>query len=164
VLRVLTGTEDLGLSLFSRTAPTGNFSKDSLPFPRSTLGFSTRPALGDLDGDGYFEMAVGNNRGGIQLFRTPWEAARPTGLFDLPETEALRVFPNPAAQSLFFEMPEDVQGSLALHLFDLRGRLLTSIADARFLRELDLSSLPSGNYVLRLVGSQKVWVAKVVKN
>ena len=164
MLRVLTGTEDLGLSLFSRTAPTGNFSKDSIPFTRSTLGFSTRPALGDLDGDGYFEMAVGNNRGGIQLFRTPWEAARPTGLFDLPETEALRVFPNPASQSLFFEMPEDVQGSLALHLFDLRGRLLTSIADARFLRELDLSSLPSGNYVLRLVGSQKVWVAKVVKN
>lgn len=164
VLRVLTGTEDLGLSLFSRTAPAGNFSKDSIPFTRSTLGFSTRPALGDLDGDGYLEMAVGNNRGGIQLFRTPWEAARPTGLFDLPDTEALKVFPNPVSQSLFFEMPEVVEGSLTLHLFDLQGRLLKSIADARFLRELDVSALPAGSYVLRLVGSQKVWVAKVMKD
>ena len=163
-LRVLTGTEDLGLSLFSRTAPAGNFSKDSIPFTRSTLGFSTRPALGDLDGDGYLEMAVGNNRGGIQLFRTPWEAARPTGLFDLPDTEALKVFPNPVSQSLFFEMPEVVEGSLTLHLFDLQGRLLKSIADARFLRELDVSALPAGSYVLRLVGSQKVWVAKVMKD
>ncbi|MEO1448722.1 MAG: T9SS type A sorting domain-containing protein [Bacteroidota bacterium] len=60
----------------------------------------------------------------------------------------VKVYPNPSAGSISIEREKN--GDLQLTLWDINGRLLMQQGTASALHTLDLSSLPTGMYILRL--------------
>lgn len=81
-----------------------------------------------------------------------------TGVPELP-LEA-RIFPNPAADKVWFEMDESVNNG-RLEWYDTAGRLLWTRAFAGNKLEVNCESLPSGIYQYRLLAAGRVKRGKV---
>jgi hypothetical protein len=72
----------------------------------------------------------------------------------------LNIHPNPTSGRLFLELPQSVQGQNVLVLRDLRGAELLRWTEVP--RELDLSGLSDGIYLLELSSGERYWHEKVV--
>lgn len=76
----------------------------------------------------------------------------------------LRLYPNPSEGMFRLELPEGSNGSVDLQVLDLQGRIvlrkgLSSNAGKVF--ELDLTTLPSGAYMIMMNDTQHVYSGKV---
>jgi hypothetical protein len=76
-------------------------------------------------------------------------------------TLPLRAWPQPAANHLYVAWPPEGAGHLTLALYDARGQRLRDYDQAASGDRLDMSGLPSGVYVLRVMDGQ--WRGKVVR-
>jgi hypothetical protein len=79
----------------------------------------------------------------------------------------VRLFPNPASQTLTI-MPElDLSGNVQLNIYSADGRIALSRNYGQLLanntQQLDISSLPAGFYTLQLVSAQGRSIQKLVK-
>lgn len=163
-LLIVSGSEDLGIQLFKAAKGnlTGEFTKMSATVPAKILGTNTRPALADLDADGFMELAVGNNRGGLQLFRTPFKAVVSTSASTLEaRVSEMQVYPNPSAGTFYLSLPPEIQSG-DLQLFDLQGRLLRHWREVPSGAGYDPGLLPAGWYALRYVSGRKVYAARLL--
>lgn len=162
-LLIVSGTEDLGIQLFkaARGNLNGEFVKMTGSVPAKILGTNTRPALADLDADGFLEMAVGNNRGGLQLFRTPFKTVV-TGTKEMyAHVSEMQVYPNPTSGTFYLDLPRETKSG-DLQLFDLQGRLLHHWRDVTADGAYDPGMLPAGWYALRFVAGKKVFSARLL--
>ncbi|GEM_PF-969463 len=80
------------------------------------------------------------------------------------EIRSLRVFPNPAERMVRISPPNGFQSGMVL-LFDWSGKevLRKEITTSSELRAFDLSSLPAGIYMVRLVTEGNVFQGKVIR-
>jgi hypothetical protein len=94
---VVVGTQGGQLEAYTLLGATADtFPTVSLAWGGFDEGNRSSPAFADLDDDGFFEVAIGNLRGGISIFNTPIPdpsvaSAEPTAL-----VPSLRLSPNPA--------------------------------------------------------------------
>ena len=67
------------------------------------------------------------------------------------------IFPNPAEQTLFVDLADLTSGPTILEVFDLNGRQLTrqTLRAANGRRQIDLSELAAGTYLLRVTNDGK---------
>ncbi len=81
---------------------------------------------------------------------------------DLTEEEvALEVYPNPAGDVLFISCTEEIQ---SYHIIDITGKLMTSMKGNNNLRTVDLGSIESGYYLLKVqTKSNKQLVEKFIR-
>lgn len=88
-----------------------------------------------------------------------------TGTPDAEETP-LKIYPNPASNILYVERVGALwsKGELTLELIDMTGKLhiRKQIGDMKV--SLDISALPKGLYLLRMTGSSRTVVRKIVIN
>lgn len=165
-LLVLTGSEDIGLQLFrGRRSDLGAiFTQSALPVPQSILGFNSRPALADIDNDGFLELAIGNNRGGMLLFKTPFQTGTTTAVRgQAKDLMRLDVFPNPARGTFQIRFPEAlVHPRSVLQLIDVQGRLVRQWADPVAEAPLELHGLSSGWYAVRLIAGEKTYISRLM--
>ncbi len=84
-----------------------------------------------------------------------------TSIADLWEGGVIKMYPNPTHNQLQIEVSENE--TLTLQLFDLQGKLLQRQLIHQGQTTLNLSSLATGVYLVRLTGEQGVWVEEVVK-
>jgi hypothetical protein len=69
----------------------------------------------------------------------------------------MQVYPNPASQGVVNVASSRMRGDIRLEIFDLSGRMLIQQNVARYDGQrltVDVSGLPSGSYVIRLVGNR----------
>ncbi|MBC7892200.1 MAG: T9SS type A sorting domain-containing protein, partial [Sphingobacteriaceae bacterium] len=103
----------------------------------------------------------------MELIGTPDMATVPSGsrlaapgpVFGAETAETV-IFPNPASQKVYFSPPLTYQ---SFQLLDTRGVLLRSVSQPGTLRELDISTLPAGLYLLRSQGKEKAVQFKISK-
>ncbi len=76
------------------------------------------------------------------------------------KTWAARVFPNPAQQHLFVELP--ASQSAKISLTDLQGRVLRSMTSHGGLQDFDIRDLATGYYILRLENEQGQSIAQKI--
>ncbi len=77
------------------------------------------------------------------------------------EDVALEVFPNPAGDVLYFSCTEEIQ---SYRIFDITGKLVTSMRVNSNLRTVDLGNIKSGYYLLKVrTKSNKQLVEKFIK-
>jgi hypothetical protein len=76
---------------------------------------------------------------------------RTTGIENVQAAAPMKVFPNPAKSELNVELERSTGGTLAL--FDLNGKTVLSRAINGNSAHINMSALPAGNYILRLVES-----------
>jgi hypothetical protein len=127
------------------------------------VGNRSAPALSDFNHDGVFELLVGNQRGGLELF----------------STDLIVGYTSVADPSLPAEKPYHLDGSIGsgvvditwkhemtgkVHVFDILGRPLSIKSFANdFFSRFDLSNQAPGIYFLQISIGRDEWVEKVVK-
>ena len=89
-----------------------------------------------------------------------------TGNADIfPALGTFTVYPNPG-HGLFTFHAEGITGQLELEVFNAQGQLITKDAfrnnDEAYQRTIDLTGLPKGVYMVRLVSREKVQLRKII--
>ncbi len=160
VMKIILGSYAGNLMSYTvdRDALANTFDKDlSAAVSELTPGETCKPAFADLDGDGFLEMVVGNMRGGLQLYKTPYRAD--DSIVSSLRTDAVvqytRLYPNPARHELVIEALQPVTGAVTMRIYDATGSLLRSVSGDWIAGKtrLDTGSLPAGIYILHVYGA-----------
>lgn len=155
----------------------GDQTNLEVPFERSldeeltqiNTGIRMRPAFGDITNDGFLEMVVGNRRGGLNLYKTPYKDN--DTVLSTHASQSLEfnwsASPNPVFNEV--QIILDLDGKPLRHTLDLRvyNALGQVVLERKFNRELvtiSLGHLPSGLYTLELGIEGHRSVKKILKN
>ncbi len=78
----------------------------------------------------------------------------------------LHVYPNPASNHVFIEVPEQLKGAVIVQLTDSRGRQIlsqiVSIENNQSVIKQDLNNIASGAYYVLLHSEEKTFIARIV--
>lgn len=111
-------------------------------------GFQVKPALADLNNDGFYELLVGNARGGMQLYQTPWQKVTTnTKEIEQLASPKIIVYPNPSDD--FIQLKYESAKSFSkvkISVFDVMGRCLMTLENYNESSPINISMLPSGFY------------------
>jgi len=164
-LKLITGSEEKGLLLYDASKKNNAFPILSSGLASLNIGFQTKPAMADINNDGFYELLVGNARGGMQLFTTPWKKTIVSKNINEPSSASrLKIYPNPATDIIHVEpqlFTEMFEGKLSI--MDALGRTLFMHNNYRLGEELSISFLSQGYYFIRLEGNKGVWQASFVR-
>lgn len=160
-VRLLTGSEQGDLLFFGpvREGLYGNMDLISSALGSIRAGSRTRPALGDLDQDGYLELVTGNSRGGLTLHRTPLATEVATTSRSVPHWDvSVRVYPNPVREVLFVDWMEPTEvpsRAVSVRLLDSRGRIVRAATPTSWPFSLPVSHLAAGLYQLQVMAGME---------
>ncbi len=164
-LVMLTGMDYGTLSLYGdiEMGKTGSFILLEENYAQIDVGNRSAPTLADLNNDGVYELIIGNQRGGLELFTT-----------DLTIGTTYVSEPSPA-----IEKPYHIYGSIgngivditwqkensgAIKVFDILGRPLSfEVLVNGHSNRLDISGQAPGIYLIQLQSGFHTWIEKVVK-
>jgi hypothetical protein len=123
------------------------------------VGARSHPAMADLDSDGVLEMVVGNQRGGLSMYRTTLvdcatAVNNPTG----PE-KALKISPNPVRDWARIEWPGK-QGKW--FVYNALGQLMNTGTLDLGMAVVDVKPWPAGVYFVEAVANGKRESGKLV--
>jgi hypothetical protein len=143
-LQVYTDIENNLSGTFTLVNPNLGDTKEG---KRSTAAFA------DLDGDGYLEMVVGNNRGGLSLFTTPLDVtAGPSSAFDRSVVQPTRIYPNPARDQITLEWPGKGAAAVEVRLYNALGQWLRTDQASGQEWTLPVAELQPGLYMFVISG------------
>ena len=131
-------------------------NENILPFYE---GRRTGLTMGDLSSTPGLEMIVGNLRGGLGYY----ESADPIGIiesFDLIDN--VKLFPNPTSGVL--NITTEMEFSYNLQIINLTGQIVLKHDRLIGNHQLDVSELPNGMYIIKLILADKQLQIKFVKN
>jgi len=135
---------------------TGTFTELATTYGDIQVGNETNPAVFDLNNDGFFELLVGNRRGGLSLFTTDIVSAIRSSTNDQLLGFDVAVYPNPASNKISVETELNID---KLELYDLSGKLLRSSSETT---QLDNLSPLTGTYFLKIYSDAASLVHKLV--
>lgn len=114
-------------------------------------GSRTHPAFADLDNDGLLEMAVGNYRGGIALYKTQLKDCKVTSSGALTvQTPQLQIAPNPATHWVRVGLPKE--GTARWRLINTTGQtVMEGVSEENaVVVHCPVSNLPTGIYQIEV--------------
>lgn len=147
----------------------GNITASVSPLPQINEAFGNiddgarvRPAFADLDDDGILEMALGNGRGGITMYKTTLQACKPTSNVRT-NTPTLRahLWPNPVQHSLYIQAP--LGGNLHWRVLDALGRTIIQGENETAYFQVNTAVLPNGRYTFQVHNGQQQATQTFVK-
>ena len=76
---------------------------------------------------------------------------------EVAEAHEISVYPNPASDQLILSMESSPGKMVNLSVFDVLGRMILTqnIPDPAGMTTLDISTLPAGNYLLRITADHR---------
>lgn len=160
---LLTGNREGKLEAYRFTTPDGAFTTLSEWVGGLDFGGFSNPALGDFDRDGILELVVGNERGGVNYYRTDLPAARPNAIFDAAVSAfTFSLSPNPATTSARLTgLPGSPVQWISIH--STMGRVVARHpAHGLSAFQLQLGGLPAGFYTVTVSGTDGVGVSKLL--
>ncbi len=107
------------------------------------------PAFYDWDNDGFLEVVVGNERGGVSYYSTNIALDGTVNTDNLLPEMALSIYPNPATDQVTISLSDEVEGEVAFQLISSQGQLLRQQVLGVGTAQIDVTDLPSGIYFLR---------------
>jgi hypothetical protein len=144
-------------NLAATPTPEINILLDSLnsKYAATRLGGRLFSAIADLNNDGYPDLAVGMQGGGIQLFLN-----NPSGTTPPPD-EVAELYPNPTTGSFYIYLAEDSK----IQVFSILGQqIIERNTTAQRDYEINASNWASGLYLVRIKSASGTKVKKVVVN
>jgi hypothetical protein len=124
------------------------------------------PAVADIDGDGKYEMIIGNKMGGLYYYKQVKNIS-PNAVHSIDFNQhAIEVFPNPTTEQLQILFKNELINKKAmLNLYDIMGRKIASnkiqtVSNYTY----HLGTLSNGIYFLEIeIDNQKI-IKKILKN
>ncbi|MEM9545286.1 MAG: T9SS type A sorting domain-containing protein [Bacteroidota bacterium] len=138
----------------------GTFNEvtDSLPILHN--GRRTAPIVADIDNDGFHEMIIGNDNGGLMAFNTNFISKGPSNTNNT-SVSRLNLMPNPTHN--FLRANVDANPGSKFTITGLDGKFVMNGTIKNLNSGIDVSTLPSGLYVLSAEIEEGVLVEKFVK-
>lgn len=136
--------------------------KESYPI---AVGIHSAPFIDDLNGDGFPDMIIGNQSGGVEFLRGILPQVVTNEMIpNTIETLNIKVYPIPCSDNLFVEF----KGEADYKLYDLQGRCLFSgiwknEGDVPTIHRLSLQQLPKGIFLLSISTMQGRCTQKIIK-
>jgi len=158
-LIMLMGTEDADILAYDQIEGHiyGTFNVLYSKTGNINQGRKVTIALDDIDEDGYFEMAVGNERGGIVFYNTIFKTDSISSIGDAEHAaKNIELYPNPASTSLFVKTIDD---SMALSLESILGNHIM-VLTANQVNQLP--PLPSGMYLVKAKTISAITTYKII--
>ncbi len=111
------------------------------------VGKRSKPFLGDIDNNGFYELWLGNARGGIEVFETELKVDIVTHIKTIHTELDLNIFPNPAGDYLHIQSLDNIS---EITIFDLRGNTMAIENKLTTIVPIQISHLPAGTYWLKV--------------
>src|SRR5690606_20209069 len=105
-----------------------------------------------LNGDGMLEMVIGNVRGGLIFYGTPFRADSEitSSQYDvIHRAPQVLISPNPFNSILRLDLQSEVSILINVHILDLTGVVVYKSMIFPGISELDLSNLQAGMYFVK---------------
>jgi len=123
------------------------FPAISLNWGNIDEGNRSHPAFADLDSDGILDMVIGNQRGGLALYRTEMVDCTIPLYTDSPVIPALRISPNPARAWVRVDWP--MNASVRWQAFNAIGQLAAEGESANGSFNIEVRNWKPGIYILK---------------
>jgi hypothetical protein len=127
--------------------------------PPSPISGATQPELTLTETTGSFALQVTN--GNCENTSACLDIDM-TSLADF-ENAGIEIYPNPTNDKIALSWHEQLKIN-ALKLYDASGKLISEVSNLGNTHVFDMSQLSAGLYYMELVGADKVFVSKIVKN
>ena len=125
------------------------------------IGLRTHPRFYDLNQNGFFELIVGNSRGGLEIFSTPWSVSGSTAVVgEITRKERYGVYPNPGRDH--FQLTENLGDVYEVQLLSSNGLRIQSW-DASQSSSFQTRDIPAGVYYILIKTPDEVLVRRWVK-
>lgn len=121
----------------------GAYDKKFSKLGNINAGLRSTASLADIDNDGYYEIAVGNESGGITFYNTIFKTDKITQTNESLEDQ-IYMFPNPASQSVYISVLGDVE---KISLFDAFGQQIMALSNHQY---NDITRTPSAVYFIKI--------------
>lgn len=151
IIQVLGGGKKLIMGSQNENFRVYDMKTDSFPLSLEFMGNINEgsrvvPALADIDQDGYFELAVGNERGGLAFYNTIFKVDGTSATLDDASSNLdIEIYPNPAKNEIFiFSNNED----LDIKLYDIQGRDMMQLQNNT--ANVLSNDLTSGLYLIKI--------------
>lgn len=125
--------------------------------------YMSAPAVADIDGDGKYEMVVGNVHGGLLLFKQMKTVSLEKE--QVAEKELL-LYPNPAKNEIHIGSNQTIFGeNTSVYIYNTLGQVVKSqeVSQARGFITVDLSDLPDAVYCCTVYSAGKRFSRLFVK-
>lgn len=158
------GTEHATLERYSNIDNNlnGDFDvvdENVLTFPEGNF---LHPVFWDWNNDGFLDMVIGNERGGLSYYATNIALDGTVGTEELPTETAFAIYPNPATDQVNISWSEALGNEAEVRLFDGQGKLLRREQLTQAASQMNLSGLPSGIYFLQLSSDDTLQTEKLI--
>lgn len=147
---IVCGTMESGLLVYDFVADTDLFSLNQTALNLINEGGNTSVDFGDINGDGLYEIVVGNRRGGLGLFTSTFEALDPkTSTSSVRKSTEEFIYPNPAADQIYLN---SVFKDGLIQMYNQNGQLLNqySFKGMEEKSTISISNIPNGIYILKI--------------
>ncbi|MCD0478085.1 T9SS type A sorting domain-containing protein [Chryseobacterium sp. LC2016-29] len=85
------------------------------------------------------------------------------GVTEVINSKDLQIFPNPVKDVLRFRFSNNLR-SESIEIYDLTGKIMTSIQNVQNVNEVNMSNYIQGNYILKVKATDgKVYIQKIIK-
>lgn len=162
--KLITGTE--GGQIEAYTDIESNIydalTTESEHFGNVNVGFVSRMALADLNNDGWLDMIVGNQRGGLSTFKTNLSSDRTVPVNEPVKKFNIIISPNPASNSLQIIISESPNTSKHLQLYNASGQLLLQKNWSEERTSLQVNDFPEGIYFVKITLNNQIQTEKIV--
>lgn len=112
-------------------------------------GGSVSPAIADLDGDGWYDMIIGNYAGGISCFRGDDGLSTQDALTD--DENTLHIFPVPANDEITVQIGFNPGSNSTYSISDISGKIVDAGKINHQQTRIDVSRLGNGIYTLSIL-------------
>jgi Secretion system C-terminal sorting domain/FG-GAP-like repeat len=141
----------------------GSFQLVDNTFGDIKVGDFQAIAMEDIDSDGFYDLAVGNQRGGLNFFRTNLKT-NTTSDDDIFVKNDIRVFPNPTENLVTIENQHSQNEVFNLELYNLVGQIVLKRENISPQITIDLKDFPKGIYQAVIIAKNYKTTVKIVKN
>lgn len=140
----------------------GDFAVRSENLFTHSEGNHVYPAIWDFNNDGFLDVVIGNERGGLSYFSTNVLMDGTVGTQSLSEAPPVSIYPNPATELLQVELSDAWEGTANWRLYNSRGQVMGTEQGTSASISIDVAPLPAGIYFLQLSGNQGQRTEKIV--
>ena len=140
----------------------GSFEKLEDEWDGLREGSATRISFANLNNDKYLEAVVGNDRGGVTVFKSPLVIKDFVNSKEVFSEKKLpyKIFPNPTNDFINIVSQEEVN----VTIYDALGKEVYFLKNIYGNKNIDLNGFNNGIYFLKIEMGDKIFSEKIILN